>query len=98
MQIAARIRPTRVPRRREQVMTMYCSYMKTLRPWVLLSPIALKQPYSQMFSLMFYVVETISKKKARQRAMAPTTPTKIWKSFKEDVTDFMANCKSSKTV
>jgi len=38
---------------------------------------ALRHPYSQTFSLMFWVVETISMKKATVRAIAPTTPTKI---------------------
>jgi hypothetical protein len=40
----------------------------------------------------------MSKKKARIRAMAPTTPTNIWNKLSDEVTDFIANWRSSNTV
>ncbi len=58
-------------------MTAYYSYRYSLRPSPFDNPIALKHPYSQMFSRIFCVVEIKSKKNARERAMAPIIPTKI---------------------
>ena len=72
-----RINPTMVPRKRDERITLYYSYIKHLIPWLLVKPIALRQPYSQIFSLMFWVVDIKSKKKASIKAIAPTTATNI---------------------
>lgn len=50
VQIEATNMPETVPRNSAAVMTAYYSYMYSLIPLEVLSPTALKQPYSQTFS------------------------------------------------
>jgi len=49
--------PTEVPRIRDAITTEYYSYINSRKPCFIDIPIALKQPYSQTFSLIFYVVD-----------------------------------------
>ena len=71
------VMPTAIPRRRAPKMTAKASYMKTLLLWSFVSPMALRTPNSQRFSLMFAVVEMSKRKKERVRAIKPTMPTNI---------------------
>ena len=63
-----------------------------------MKPMARRQPYSQTFCLMFWVVEIRSKKKAKVRAIIPTRPTKSSNRRREFETAFIATFLSSKTV
>lgn len=74
------INPTMEPRMSELIMTEYYSYIKIRSPSLLVNPIALKQPYSQMFSLTFCVVEIRRRKNAIIRAITPTIPLNIVKN------------------
>jgi len=79
-------------------MTAYYSYKYSLMPSPFVKPIALKHPYSQIFSWIFCVVEIKSKKNARERAIAPTIPTKIWKKVRAWTISPLVDYRSSKIV
>ena len=87
----ASIRPTMLPRRRALRITEYCSYIKQLRPYAFVKPIALRQPYSQTLSRILLVVLIRSRKNAKIRAIAPTIRTKMLKTLiaaSSDPTDY----------
>jgi len=96
--MVATIKPTTDPKRRELMITEYCSYMNDLIPCILLKPIALRHPYSQTFSRTFYVVEIRSKKKAKIKAITPIKELKTLNNSKEDCTDFNASFISKSKV
>lgn len=58
------------------MITMNASYMKILLPSASVTPIDRNTPYSQMLSLMFEVVATMSRKKVSIKEMNPISPTK----------------------
>ena len=82
----------------EVKITMYCSYIKHLNPWPLVKPMALRQPYSQTFSLMLLVVLISRRKKARISDMTPMTITQMLKTSMAIVTASRASFLSSKMV
>ena len=53
MTTLAKMKPTAVPSMSDETIRLYCSYMNTLIPYFLVNPMALRHPYSQIFSLMF---------------------------------------------
>ena len=56
----------------ELMIMQYCSYIYILIPWALLSPMALRLPYSHRFCFTFWDVLMNKRKKDRIRAMEPS--------------------------
>lgn len=71
----ATIIPIIIPRIPAETITKKASYIKILLPSAFVTPIDLSTPYSQMLSLMFYVVATKSKKNVKMREITPMIPT-----------------------